>query len=160
VPRTSGRLTSPSSNATATCFPIFGIEFGFPLDSTTDAQRDWLATVGTFTSTREAPLGSTLSVTVPRTMIKDAVPPSLLIDGQHNPVTLLHDSLSKGLHAQSDEENLDLATHVRAVLADLVERVASALKDDSELKSSIAKLRQKAAHSSNRSEEPETNNGG
>jgi hypothetical protein len=91
-------------------------------------------------------------------IIKDSVPRSLLIDGQENPLILLHDAISNGLHAQTDEENLESATHIRVVLADLVERVANALRDDSELKSSIAKLREKqraAPRSSNRSEKSE-----
>jgi hypothetical protein len=40
--------------------------------------------------------------------IKDAIPRVLLIKGQ-NPLTLLHSALSKGLHAQNDEQCLELA---------------------------------------------------
>jgi hypothetical protein len=40
--------------------------------------------------------------------VKDALPQVLLINGQ-NPLTLLHSALSEGLHAQSDEQCLELA---------------------------------------------------
>lgn len=71
--------------------------------------------------------------------IKDGLPQALLIDG-HNPLTLLHSALSEGLHAQSDEECLELATSIRVVLTDLAERVAQALKDEAELKTAVSRL--------------------
>jgi len=54
--------------------------------------------------------------------IKAAIPESLLIDG-HNPLTLLHDALSEGLHAQTNEDCLELATSIRVVLTELAERI-------------------------------------
>lgn len=72
-------------------------------------------------------------------MIKTAIPESLLIDG-HNPLTLLHDALSEGLHAQTDEECLELATSIRVVLTELAERIAIALKEEAELKSAVGRL--------------------
>src|SRR5271170_145391 len=71
--------------------------------------------------------------------IKPAVPQALLIDG-HNPLTLLHNALSEGMHAQTDEECLELATSIRVVLTDLVERMANVLKDHAELKAAVNKL--------------------
>ena len=62
-------------------------------------------------------------------MIKDAVPESLRISG-HNPITLVYAALSDGLHAQSDEECLRLATSVRVVLTELADRIVQALKDE------------------------------
>jgi hypothetical protein len=71
--------------------------------------------------------------------IKAAIPESLLIDG-HNPLTLLHDALSEGLHAQTDEECLELATSIRVVLTELAERISVALKEEAELKSAVGRL--------------------
>lgn len=71
--------------------------------------------------------------------IKGAMPDSLLIDG-HNPLTLLHSALSAGLHAQTDEECLDLAQSIRIVLTELAERLGEILKERSELKSALSRL--------------------
>lgn len=73
--------------------------------------------------------------------IKPAVPQALLVNG-HNPLTLLHSALSEGLHQQSDEVCLELATSVRVVLAELSERLAQALKDEAELNKAISRLMQ------------------
>jgi hypothetical protein len=75
-------------------------------------------------------------------LIKDAIPSTLLIDGQ-NPLKLLHSALSEGLHAQGDAECLEVATSVRVVLAELAERISSALKDEAELKTAVSRLLQK-----------------
>jgi hypothetical protein len=72
-------------------------------------------------------------------LVKDAIPPALLIKG-HNPLLLLHNALSKGLHELPDEECLPLATSIRVVLADLAERIGSALKDEAELTHAVNKL--------------------
>lgn len=71
--------------------------------------------------------------------IKDAIPRSLLIDG-HNPLTLLHNALSEGLHELTDEECLRLATSIRVVLVELADRVSTALKEEAELKSAVSAL--------------------
>lgn len=71
--------------------------------------------------------------------IKTAIPQSLLIEG-HNPLLLLHSALSKGLHAGSDEECLELATAIRVVLTDLAERISLALKEEAELKQALSRL--------------------
>jgi hypothetical protein len=76
-------------------------------------------------------------------MVKDAIPESLLIQG-HNPLALLHDNLSNGLHAQTDAECLEIAQAVRVILAELAERISAALKDDAELKKALGKLLNKA----------------
>jgi uncharacterized protein YjaG (DUF416 family) len=60
--------------------------------------------------------------------IKPAVPQALLIHGQ-NPLTLLHYALSEGLHAQTDQECLEIAINIRLVLTALVERIALVLSD-------------------------------
>jgi hypothetical protein len=74
------------------------------------------------------------------TFVRDAIPPSLLIDGHHNPLTLLHAALSTGLHEQTDERCLELAQGVRIVLSELAERLGQALKDKAELKDAVALL--------------------
>lgn len=73
--------------------------------------------------------------------IKPVVPQALLING-HNPLTLLHSALSEGLHAQTDEACLELATSVRVVLAELSERLAQSLKDEAELNKALSRLMQ------------------
>ncbi len=75
-------------------------------------------------------------------MVKDAIPPPLLIQGQ-NPLQLLHAATSKGIHELSDEECLERATDIRRVLTEFVERVGQALKDDKELRESVARLTQR-----------------
>jgi hypothetical protein len=68
-----------------------------------------------------------------------ALPDSLLLNGQ-NPLTLLHNALSVGIHALSDHECLEQATAVRNVLDGLAGRLAVALRDDKELNASISRL--------------------
>lgn len=72
-------------------------------------------------------------------MIKAAIPETLLING-HNPLTLLHNALSEGLHEHTDEECLELATDIRVVLTELAERISTALKDEAELKTAVGRL--------------------
>jgi hypothetical protein len=77
--------------------------------------------------------------------VKMAIPPALLINGQ-NPLTLLHSALSEGLHADSDEVCLELATSIRIVLAAFVERVQSALSDEKQLNDAVTRLMQKSSN--------------
>jgi hypothetical protein len=74
--------------------------------------------------------------------IKHGIPQALLIDG-HNPLTLLHGSLSDGLHAKTDKECLEFATSVRVILTDLVERMANAVKNTVELKTALSRILQR-----------------
>lgn len=71
--------------------------------------------------------------------VKDAVPQALLINGL-NPLSLLHSALSDGLHDQTDEHCLGIASSVRVVLGELSERLSQALKDEAELNNAISKL--------------------
>ncbi|MBI5215004.1 MAG: hypothetical protein HY960_04575 [Ignavibacteriae bacterium] len=71
--------------------------------------------------------------------LKGAIPDSLLIEG-HNPLTLLHQALSEGIHAQTDEECLDLAGTIRTVLSSFAERVGEIRREQSQLKEAISKL--------------------
>lgn len=71
--------------------------------------------------------------------VKHAIPQALLIEG-HNPLILLHTALSKGLHAESDNECLELATSIRLVLTELADRMGQALKDEAELAQAVSRL--------------------
>ena len=71
--------------------------------------------------------------------VKHGIPQTLLIGG-HNPLLLLHAALSEGLHAQTDEQCLELATSIRVVLTDFVDRAAAALKEEAELATAVSRL--------------------
>lgn len=70
---------------------------------------------------------------------KDAMPQNLLINGR-NPLTLLHSALSEGLHAQEDQQCLELATSIRVVLTELADGLGRALKDEAELNAAVTRL--------------------
>jgi hypothetical protein len=72
-------------------------------------------------------------------LAKDGIPSTLMIKG-HNPLILLHNALSEGLHTKSDEECLALANDIRVVLAELSERIGQALKDERELNDAVTRL--------------------
>jgi hypothetical protein len=72
--------------------------------------------------------------------IKHLIPESLLIKG-HNPLTLLHDALSKGIHPNlTDEECLGYATSIRTILVALCEKVKGVTKDDKDINSALKQL--------------------
>lgn len=71
--------------------------------------------------------------------IKHGIPQALMING-YNPLTLLHSALSEGLHAQTDEQCLELATSIRVLLTELVERISNAVKEDRELSNAVTRL--------------------
>ena len=71
--------------------------------------------------------------------VKDAIPDALKVKG-HNPLTLLHGALSKGVHGRSDEECLAQAQAVRIVLTELVSKIAQVTKDESVLDDAVSKL--------------------
>ena len=72
-------------------------------------------------------------------LIKHGIPQALLIGG-HNPLLLLHSALSDGIHAKKDEDCLEIATSIRIILTDLVERISSAVKDTKELKTALSRI--------------------
>lgn len=72
-------------------------------------------------------------------IVGNAIPEQLLIKS-HNPLTLIHDALSKGLHSESDEECLQLAHDIRVLLVELVTRVDNALADQTELDAALSRL--------------------
>jgi hypothetical protein len=71
--------------------------------------------------------------------IKDAIPSAFAIAG-HNPLTLLHNALSEGVHSLSDEECLSKAQDARIVLTALAERLTDLSKDHNQLNESVARL--------------------
>jgi hypothetical protein len=71
--------------------------------------------------------------------IREGIPDVLKISGQ-NPLTLLYRALSEGLHDESDEYCLELASSVRIVLTELAERIGQALKDEKELQDAVNRL--------------------
>jgi hypothetical protein len=71
--------------------------------------------------------------------IKGALPDILLIDG-HNPLTLLHNALSGGLHELPDDKCLELARAIRLLLTELADRISQVLKDHAELSSALSQL--------------------
>jgi len=84
--------------------------------------------------------------------IKHGIPQSLLIDGQHNPLTLLHDALSEGLHANTDAENLEIAQEIRLVLTELADRISQALKQEDELTKAVSRLLNRKSAKSSKSD--------
>ena len=72
-------------------------------------------------------------------IIKDAIPPGLLLEGQ-NPLKLLHSALSEGIHAMTDEDCLQYATSIRVVLAELSERIGITLEDHRGLHEAVTLL--------------------
>ncbi len=83
--------------------------------------------------------------------LKEAIPPSLLING-HNPLVLLHGALSQGVHNLPDVDCLSLATSIRIILVELAEKLGQALKDEKELTQALTRLLQVHAEKINRKE--------
>jgi len=71
--------------------------------------------------------------------VKGAIPESLLVDS-HNPLKLLHQALSIGVHAEDDDSCLKIAHSIRMVLVDLSERIKLALQEQSGLRSALSDL--------------------
>lgn len=71
--------------------------------------------------------------------VKGAIPETLLVDS-HNPLRLLHDALSICVHAESDETCLRIAHSIRLVIADLSERLKTALGEQDELRAAVSDL--------------------
>ncbi len=71
--------------------------------------------------------------------IKHALPAFLFIEG-HNPLTLLYDAVSNGLHAESDADCLASAQAIRSVLGHLLAKVDEALQSDDEVRSAVSRL--------------------
>jgi hypothetical protein len=68
--------------------------------------------------------------------IKDTLPPALFISG-HNPLTILYDILSDGIHDLPDEECLSHARTVRTLLIALADRISEISKDEAKVQEAI-----------------------
>jgi hypothetical protein len=75
-------------------------------------------------------------------LVKDLLPPSLRPEGL-NPLSVLHDSLSAGLHSQPDERCIELAATTREALVFLVHQVLTHKKAAKTFTESIKKLLEK-----------------
>ena len=71
--------------------------------------------------------------------VKSSLPEQLMIAGE-NPMLLLHDALSEGMHKETDEECLKKAGDIRVIMTELAERLSQVLKEDSELKAAVSRL--------------------
>ncbi|MEQ9151630.1 MAG: hypothetical protein RLO06_09050 [Parvibaculum sp.] len=71
--------------------------------------------------------------------LQGGIPPSLLFEGQ-NPLRLLYDTLSEGIHKQTDEQCLEAAHDVRVVLTALAERLDALTADERELHEAVTRL--------------------
>jgi hypothetical protein len=68
-----------------------------------------------------------------------AIPPILLIDGQ-NPLTLIHDLLSEGIHALNDQECLARAQDAEVILCHIAERMQIELTERKTVKDALASI--------------------
>jgi hypothetical protein len=73
-------------------------------------------------------------------MLKDAIPPKLLILDGKNPLALLYKPLSIQLHNLSDAECLQQAADIRTVLNETFDNISRVLKDDEMLKAAVSRL--------------------
>jgi hypothetical protein len=68
-----------------------------------------------------------------------AIPPVLLIDG-HNPLLLLHDLLSEGIHELDDTECLLRAREAEVILCEIADRMQMALTERKNVKEALASI--------------------
>lgn len=73
-------------------------------------------------------------------MLKDAIPPKLLILDGRNPQTLLYKPLSVQLHSLSDAECLQQAADIRLVLNELFDNIGRVMKDEADLRDAVNRL--------------------
>lgn len=87
--------------------------------------------------------------------IQKALPESFLING-HNPLTLLHNALSKGLHNYQDDDCLERASDVRKILFEFAEKLGEALKEKAGIDAAVKRLAEewKNKRNDNQNQEP------
>jgi len=73
-------------------------------------------------------------------LLKDAIPPKLLILDGRNPLTLLYRPLSVQIHDLSDQECLQQADDIRTVLNETFDNISRVLKEDEALKAAVTRL--------------------
>lgn len=72
--------------------------------------------------------------------VKGVLPTALLVEGEHNPLILLHQAISAGLHEETDEVCLAAARRIRLVLGDTAERIANVTRENKELREAFSSL--------------------
>ena len=72
------------------------------------------------------------------------IPAVLLIDG-HNPLAVLHDLLSEGIHELSDEDCLERAQHAEILLCEIADRMHIALTERKAVKEAITSVMNRKA---------------
>lgn len=80
-------------------------------------------------------------------LVKDLLPPILRPEGM-NPLAVLHDALSDGLHGRSDEECLALAAEIREILVFLVGQIAATTAAAKGFTGAMRRLLEKKARTS------------
>lgn len=73
-----------------------------------------------------------------------AIPAALLIDG-HNPLALLHDALSEGIHQLTDSECLERAQDAEVVLCEIANRMQTAVTEQKTVKSALSNIQKRKA---------------
>src|SRR5439155_20156458 len=68
-----------------------------------------------------------------------AIPAVLLING-HNPLTLLHDLLSDGIHELNDADCLERAQQAEIILCEMADRMQTALTERKNVKAAITSI--------------------
>jgi len=86
-------------------------------------------------------------------VVKDLLPP-ILRPNNTNPLSDLHSAFSQGLHAESDEECLDLAESTRLSLVFLVRMVTRTKRDAADYTSQIEAIKKKLEKRKRRTEPP------
>lgn len=77
-------------------------------------------------------------------LVKDLLP-AILRPAGHNPLGVLHSKLSEGLHAESDEECLDIAHSVREILTFLINQVIKSKESSKAFTDNMKKILDKKA---------------
>lgn len=81
-------------------------------------------------------------------LVKDLLPSILRPDGM-NPLAALHSALSQGLHAESDEECLELSENCREILIFLVNQISASKESAKTFTASMRKLLDKKSERKN-----------
>ncbi len=82
----------------------------------------------------------------------DAILAILLIDG-HNPLTLLHDLLSEGIHELDDDECLERAQEAEVILCEIADRMQIALTERKTVKAALTSILNRKARKDERAQD-------
>jgi len=73
-----------------------------------------------------------------------AIPAVLLIDG-HNPLSLLHDLLSEGIHQLDDRECLERSQEAEIILCEIADRMQIAMTERKTVRAAITSIMSRKA---------------